>query len=464
MDASSTAAIAVEDLRGRVRGAVATPGDPDYDALRACWNRSYDQRPDVIVEAADADDVVAALAWAHTHALPVAVQSTGHGAGTTIDAGLLLKTSRLDDVTVDADARTATVGAGARWSDVLEKTALHGLAPLLGFSAGVGVVGYTLGGGLGWLGRAYGMAVDSVRALDVVTPDGRRVSTTPTEEPDLFWALRGAGAAFGAVVAIELSLVEPGPLTGGTIFYPGERATEVIAAYADWTSTLPETVTSSVAILRVPPDPAIPAPLRGRTVVMIGLCAIADPVETDRLLAPIRALGEPIADLVRPLGVGELGEVAMDPTDPMPTWGHADLVEDLTPEIQALLAGTAEGEQPLAVVEARQLGGAFAREREPSAAARPQAGFVFHAEAVAPPGPQGEPARQAIQALADAIGPHAQPGLPPSFIGEAEPGADHTALCFSPATRARLITLQRRYDPDRRFRFGRVVVAPEWGA
>ena len=454
-------AAAVQELRDQLEGTLATPADAAYDALRASWNLTFDQLPAIVVEAADEDDVVAALGFAHEQRLTVAVQSTGHGAGLTCDGGLLLRTGRLREVAVDPLLRVARIGAGARWSDVLPATAPHGLAPLLGFNAHVGVVGYTLGGGLGWLSRRHGLAVDSVRALDVVLPDATHVRVTRATEPDLFWALRGGASNFGVVVALELELVEAPALFGGLVLYPGARAAEAIAAYAEWVEGAPEEVTSSIAVIRFPPLPDVPEPLRGVTAVAIGACAQCEPAAAEALLAPLRALPEPLADLFRPLPIEELGAIAMDPVDPMPAAGHAEVVGALTPELQALLAATAEGERPLVVVELRHLGGALERPAD-GPIPRPAGDFLFHAETVAPPGPAGEAARGELARLAQAIAPHVAGPPVPSFLGELETGPERLKRAFPAATRARLGRLKARYDPDDRFRYGRPIPA-SWG-
>lgn len=456
-------ATAVQELRAQLAGTLATSADAAYDALRACWNLTFEQRPALVVEAADEDDVVAALGFAFEQRLAVAVQSTGHGAGVTCDGGLLLRTGRLREVAVDPRSRTARIGAGARWSDVLPATAPHGLAPLLGFNPHVGVVGYTLGGGLGWLSRRHGLAVDSVRALDVVLPDATHVRVTPATEPDLFWALRGGAASFGVVVALELELVAAPALFGGLVLYPGARAAEAIAAYADWVERAPEEVTSSIAVIRFPPLPQVPEPLRGVTAVAIGACAQCEPAAAEELLAPLRSLPEPLADLFRPLGIAELGAIAIDPVDPMPAAGHAEVVGALTPQLQALLARTAEGERPLTVVELRHLGGALAR---PGAAdgpiPRPAGDFLFHAETVVPPGPGGVAARGELARLAEALAPHVAGPPLPSFLGELETGPERLERAFPPAARARLGRLKASYDPDDRFRHGRPIPR-SWG-
>ncbi|MDO8189501.1 FAD-binding oxidoreductase [Conexibacter sp. JD483] len=451
-------ATAVHELRGQLEGTLATPADAGYDALRASWNLTFEQRPALVVEAADGDDVVAALGFAHEQQLPVAVQSTGHGTGVACDGGLLLRTGRLTQVEVDPVLRIARIGAGARWTDVLPLTAAHGLAPLLGFNPHVGVVGYTLGGGLGWLARRHGLAVDSVRALDVVLPDATHLRVTAAAEPDLFWALRGGASAFGVVVALELELIETPELFGGMVLYPGARAAEAIAAYADWAATAPEEVTSSVAVVRFPPLPEVPEPLRGLTAVSIAACVQRDAAAAEALLAPLRTLGAPLAGSFRPLLPEDLGTIAMDPVDPMPAAGHAEVVATLTPELQALLAETAEGERPLVIAELRHLGGALARAgADAGPIPRPAGEFLFHAETVVPPGPAGAAAHAELARLAQALAPHVAGPPLPSFLGELETGPERLEQAFPAATRARLGRLKARYDPDERFRFGRPV-------
>ena len=453
----AAAAAELGALRTQLDGALATPDEPAYDALRASWNLTFDQRPAVVVEAAGADDVVAALGFAQQHALPVAVQATGHGAAVPCVGGLLIRTGRMREVAVDPARRIARIGAGARWTDVLPETALHGLAPLIGFNPHVGVVGCALGGGLGWLGRRHGLAVDSVHALDVVLPDARRTRVTAEREPDLFWALRGGAGGFGVVVAIELRLVSAPQLFGGSVLYPGERAAEVLAAYGRWIEELSEEVTSALAVVRLPPLPQVPEPLRGRTLVSVSACALADPRRAAALLAPMRELSEPVADRFRPLSIEQLGEVALEPADPMPAVGHAAIVPALTAEVAALVAGTAAGQQPFARVELRHLGGAFARPGAPCALARPDGELLLHAEAVTPPGAAGAAARAALRALAARLEPLATATVPPGFLGELETGPERVARAFPSESRWRLGALKRDLDPDWRFRFGRPI-------
>ena len=198
----------VEHLRARLAGAVSAPGDLDWDAARAAWNLAVDQRPVLVAVPADADEVVAVVAFAREHGLRVTAQATGHNASAiaTLEDTVLLKTSALRDVEIDAERRRARVGAGVLWAEVTGPASEHGLAPLAGSSPDVGVAGFTLGGGLSWLSRRHGLACNSVIAIEAVTADGRVVRADRETEPDLFWALRGGGGSFAVVTAIELAL------------------------------------------------------------------------------------------------------------------------------------------------------------------------------------------------------------------------------------------------------------------
>ncbi len=208
-------------LRAAVTGPVLTAADADFEAEGGGYNLAVSHRPDVIVAATSAADVVATVGWAAEHGLPVAVQATGHGVTERMADGVLLKTSRMQDVEIDPERRTARIGAGVRWKTVLAQSVPHGLAGLCGSSSDVGVVGFTLGGGLPILGRAYGFAADRVRSIDVVTPDAQLRTVDADHEPELFEVLRGGKGNFGVVTALEFELVEMPEFYGGGLMYPG---------------------------------------------------------------------------------------------------------------------------------------------------------------------------------------------------------------------------------------------------
>jgi hypothetical protein len=355
----------VEALRSQLTGSVVTPADEDWDEARQAWNLAVDQRPALVALAETAQDVAAVVGYAAENRLQVAPQGTGHNAIAlgSLDDTILLKTSRMRGVTIDAQARTARAEAGVIWIEVVEAAARHGLASLAGSSPDVGVVGYTLGGGLSWLGRKHGLAANNVVAVELVTADGRLVRATRDEEPDLFWAVRGGGGAFGVVTAIEFRLFPIEEVYAGVLWFPFERAADVLHAWRDFVEAgTPDELTTVGRLLQLPPLPVIPEPVRGKSFVILEAIYLGDEAEGARLLEPLRALG-PVLDTVATIPVEALAHLHMDPEEPVPGAGDGDLLAELTPEaIDAVVAAAGPGSgSSLLGVELRQLGGAIAR-------------------------------------------------------------------------------------------------------
>ena len=268
-------------------------GDAGFDLLRSGFNLAVVHDSEMVVEATSAVDVVAAVKIASQSGLPVAVMNTGHGASVAAGGGVLIRVGAMDGVVVDPSRRWARVGGGASWRDVIEAAAPHGLAPLNGSSPHVGAVGYTLGGGVGLLARRFGFAADHVRAMDVVTADGRfrRVCAEGGSDAGLFWGLRGAGANFGVVTAMEIDLFPVPVLLGGEMCFAAEACGEVLATYASWAAQVPETMASSVMVLGYPDDPALPHQLRDRhiTHVRVAYCG-DDPSEGQAWLQMLQSI------------------------------------------------------------------------------------------------------------------------------------------------------------------------------
>ena len=292
-----------------ITGPVLRPADAGYAAEIAAFNTAVTRRPGIVVGAESEDDVVTAVAGAGADGLPVGVKGAGHGSTADPAAPVLLSTRRLDAVTVDPRARTARVGSGATWAQVVAAAAPHGLTALTPSSTRVGVAGYTLGGGLGLLGRRYGFAADHLRRLRLVTADGRPHEIDADRAPELHWALRGAGrSGFGVVTELEFALFPLTRLYGGGIVWPAAAAADVLHAWREWAPTLPDEAGTSVALLRVPRDAGWPAPLHDRTVVHVRFTgADVDAVSGDALLAALRTVGTPLLD--------EVGELSLTATD-----------------------------------------------------------------------------------------------------------------------------------------------------
>ncbi|GGM19192.1 FAD-binding oxidoreductase [Nakamurella endophytica] len=402
---------AVRALRSAVAGPVLVPDDPDYTAEVAGFDLAVRHRPDAAVGAASGADVVATLQLATAHGLPVAVVGTGHADIPELDGGVLLTTRRLAGVTVDAEQRTARVGAGTRWREVVAAADAVGLAAICGSAPDVGAVGLLLGGGHGPVGRTYGICSDRVRSLEVVLPQARApLTVTADAEPDLFFALRGGKHDLGVVTAVTVGLVERPEMQAGGWYFDAADIPQVLATYRTWVTsgTVPDTVTTSVALLRPPDLPTVPEPLRGRSVVHLRAAVVGTPQQADELLAPLRSAGTPVAGGFGPLPYGRIGEIHRDPVLPSAHAGGGLLLDDLTEDTVAALldrAGPAV-RAPLGIVEIRHLGGAFAVPVDDAVAGRDAAFGVWASSRPIPDGPDGRtdgPARTAAAAAVRAV-------------------------------------------------------------
>jgi hypothetical protein len=355
------AGAALRDLGDRIQGQVVLPTDDGWDAARQAWNLAVDQRPVVVVYPESADDVAAAVRLAAESGLRVAFNAGGHNAG-PIDWSrdtLLMKTERMAGIEIDAAARRARVEAGALSKPLAVAAGEHGLAYLAGTSPNVGVLGYALGGGLSWLIRAFGLACNSIVAAEVVLADGRRLRTDRDTEPELFWGLRGGGGNLAAVTAIELELVPVAEIYAGALFWPIERASEILDAWRAWIETVPEACESFGRLLQLPDVPFLPDGVRGRSFVLVEAAFIGGDADGAALVQRLRDLG-PEIDTIATMPASELSVVNMDPDDPLPYSGEGILLNDLPP---AAIDGMVEAfvGSPLLHVEVRHLGGAAAR-------------------------------------------------------------------------------------------------------
>src|SRR4051794_22213880 len=354
-------------LRALSCGAVVSPADSGYDEARAAWNLAADQRPAAVAIPENESDIAYAVAHARETGLRVSVQGTGHNPLPLGDmsGSLLIRTHHMRQVDIDPSAHRARVQAGAIWSDVSGPAGAHGLAPLSGSSPDVGVVGYSLGGGIGYLGRKHGIAANSVTAIELVTPDGEQVRVDASHDPDLFWALRGGGGNFGVVTAMEFKLYPVSALYGGWLAWPWEQSHEVISRWAEWTRTTPDEITSMVRILQLPPFPDIPEIVRGRQLVAVSAAILGSREDGEWLLGPLRDL-KPEIDTFAELPLARLSHLHGDPEHPVPGLSDTRMIDDLSPSAVDTFvekagpdAGTA-----LLVAELRQMGGAFARSGE----------------------------------------------------------------------------------------------------
>lgn len=343
---------------------IVLPDDPNWNEARRAWNLAADQRPAAVALPESERDVKAVVRWARDRGLRVAPQGTGHSALAlgSLAHTVLLKTERMRDLEIDPYRQRARVQAGVLWGEVTDAAAEHGLAALAGSSPDVGVVGYSLGGGISWLGRRFGVAANHVTAIELVNADGELVRADADNHPDLFWALRGGGGSFGVVTALEFSLFQLAQVYAGSLFFPLERGAEVLTTWRRWVEHVPEEVTSLGRFLQFPPIPDIPEPLRGGSFAVVEAASLLGKDDTDELLQPLRDVG-PALDTFTNMPVNELKRVHMDPDHPVSGSGNGMLLSDFDNDaVDALVrtAGAGSG-SPLISVEVRHLGGALAR-------------------------------------------------------------------------------------------------------
>lgn len=383
---------ALRELAGDLSGSIVVPGDDDWNDARQAWNLAVDQQPAAVALPETADDVAAIVRAAADLGLRVAAQTTGHNAGplsnAPLDDTILLRTSAMRGVTIDAENRCARVEAGAVWAEVVEPAARVGLAALAGSAADVGVAGYVLGGGLSWLARAKGLAANHVLAFEVVTADGERRTVDAEHDAELFWALRGGGGDFAVVTAIHLRLFPITSVQAGALLWPAERAEAVLSAWRQWTRTVPDELTSVGRILHLPPMPELPPHLAGRSLVAIEAVSLLDAELTAALLAPLRALA-PEIDTFHETPMTDLHLLHMDPPGPVPGMGDGMLLETVDADaLAAMVEATGAGSgTALLSMELRHLGGALSPDRAPAdggAVAAFDAEFAAFAVGIAP--------------------------------------------------------------------------------
>jgi hypothetical protein len=426
-------------------------GENAYESLRSGFNVAVTHDPDVIVDAARPADVVGAVTLAVDEGLTVAVMNTGHGPSLEADGGVLIRTGRMKRVTVDAARRTARVEAGASWRDVIDTSAPHGLAPLNGSSPHVGAVGYTLGGGVGLLARRFGFAADHVREMDLVTADGRLRRVSADTDVDLFWALRGAGANFGVVTAMEIDLFPVTELLGGELCFAAESCDAVLETYAEWAAEVPETMASSVMMLRYPDDPAMPPDLKGRHITHVRLAYSGEDLSDGEMwLRPWRQIDGCVLDTVGRMPYRDVGSIHHEPVDePVPAFDRNILLRDVDHSAVEVLCEHAgpDADAPF-LVELRAWGGALSRPAAvPNAVFGRDARFSLLAISDA-----ALESRSRRDDLLDAMGAWGTGGNALNFAGVDDASAGRVRQSYDDAAFERLRRIKTDHDPHNRFR------------
>lgn len=424
------------------------PGDADYETARLAWNLSARQNPAAIVQPETAAEVAAAVRAARAAGLRVSAQATGHNAVPLGDLSdtVLIRTGRMRRSAIDPVRRIARAEAGSQWQDVVDPASPMGLSMLHGSAPDIGIVGYSLGGGVGWQARLRGLAANSLTAVELVTADGEQVRVDRDNDPDLFWALRGGGGNFGVVTAVEFRLY---PLSGayaGWLIFPWERSRDVLARWAEWTLDAPEEVTSIGRILQLPPLEMIPEPLRGRNIVVVETAFLGDEESGRRLLAPLRELG-PEMDTFAMVPPHALARLHMDPEDPMPGMGDQAMVDRFDRDaVEAFVevAGPGSG-SPLMSVEMRHLGGAVGRPApDGGALSHIDAGYIGFGVSVVMTPEMGVAIDAQLRRFVAAMEPF---GHGRQYLNFAESPTD-AASFYDRTAYDRLRDIRRRVDPD----------------
>ncbi len=444
----------VQELRESVDGEVVAPSDAAYAEACKVWNGAHDRRPALVVRCANAGDVATAVGFARSNDLLIAVRGGGHSiAGfSTCDNGIVIDLSQMNDVRVDPAARRATVGGGAVWADVDNETQPHSLATTGGLVSSTGVAGFTLGGGIGWTMRKFGLACDNLVAADVVTADGRIIRASESENSDLLWGLRGGGGNFGIVTQFEFELHPLGPMVyAGPIFYPAEAAHELLHTFRDWAVVAPDEITAIVNLTTAPPLPVIPAEWHGKKVAAF-IATSSGPIDAgESLVGAFRTVGEPIADLLGPMPYQAI-QTLIDPLweKGIHAYFKATNLARLDDElIDRLCKLHLEAPGPQCEIHVHQMGGALARVPE-GATAFAERSMPFLLNAVtgwrdpADTESHTEWTRDVIEAAEDASTGRAYV----NFLGDPNGGRSS----YGDETYARLVALKNVYDPTNVFR------------
>jgi FAD/FMN-containing dehydrogenase len=436
-------------LSERVRGLVLDAHDPRFAPEIAAFNTAVVHAPALVVAVESADDVVAAVGVAAEHGLRVRVQATGHGAHVPITDGMLISTRRLDRVVIDPEARTATIGGGARWAAVIAAAAPHGLAPVTGSSVTVGVAGYLLGGGVGPLARSHGFSSDYLSGLKLVTGTGQLIQVDAQQNADLFWALRGGKNGLGVVTEVHLRLVELRTLYAGALFFAEEQIEPVLRGWVDWTAQAHPHVTTSVALMHLPPLEAIPAPLRGRRLLGLRFAYPGALQEGERLAAPLRALAPVHLDALGALPAAEVARIHNDPPAPGPSWTTGRLLDGIDQDFASRLLEQAgpRTQAPFVAVEVRHLGEATRREVAGGCAVSGRTSSFTLGIVGVNPALLAEVIPAAAARLLEAVRPWTSPLTNVNLSGDPHT-PEEIARTWPAATLARLREIRRRHDPQ----------------
>lgn len=436
--------VALRALQDQLTGTLVLPDDPDYEAARRPWNLAIEQHPAAVAVPADTDDLRALLTAARESGLRLAVQPSGHGASGDLNGAVLVRMRAFDDLEIDAGGGILRVGSGVRWGAVVDALEGSGWVAPAGTSPVVSVAGYTLGGGHSWFSRTAGLGSDNLRAAWVLRTDGTHERVDDETDPDLLWALRGAGGLVGIVTALEIDLVRAPDVWGANLTFDVADAPAVVRAVRDLAASAPSTLNVFVNSMRMPDAPQLPEEIRGRSFLTVQALSTDGP--QDELIGAVRRAGTVRRDITGPTSPAALAAASNEPTDPTPGRGASvalTALDDAT--IDALLEFRELPEQwPIMGIDIRMLGGALDAPRRPGFASLESVGWLLHALAPVIPGVPTAPGDASVAAFRNLSAPFAAPRTVPTFL---EPGQslDH---CGTADDVARLRELRATFDPE----------------
>lgn len=446
---------AMQILASHVRGELILPGDSAYEAKRQVWSGAFDSHPAGIVQCLDAEDVKAAVNFAREQAMPLSIRSGGHSMSghSTNDNGLVIDLSAMKAINVDPLQRTARLEPGLTSGELTKGLQPYGLALTMGDTASVGVGGLLLGGGIGWMVRAYSLAIDQLRAVELVTADGQLLRASADENPELFWGLRGGGGNFGVATAFEVNLHPGGTVLGGIIFYeaPEGEAERILQEYVRLATAAPDGLSTEAMLILAPPAPFIPADKQGTPVVAIVVCYTGDLSEGEQVVAPLRQLAPPLADLIAPMPyssifafveVGEIRGLQQHLRSQFFETLSEEMVHTLVEAAQSVLSAET-------LVQIRVLGGAMSRvSNDATAFAHHDKQGILIVDHFGPLSLDSADLAARTQQIIQAVAPYAS-GVYVGFLGDE--GEQRIREAYTPATYARLVALKNRYDPTNLF-------------
>jgi hypothetical protein len=446
----------LQALRAQLQGAALVPDDEGYTAASQVWDAAtFNQHPTLVVLPVISADVLAAVTFAREHNLPIAVQGGGHGHPCPADGALLINFARMAEVQIFPKTASARIEAGAKAGTVVQAAYPYSLAPLNGFAPNVGIVGYLLGGGVGWLTRQYGAGAVSIRSAELVTADGRLLQVNENSHPDLFWGLRGGGGNFGVITALECALYPVKDVFGGQVTYPLTEGKNVLNTYLKWAKTIPDELTSALRIVHFPPRPNLPPALRGASIIQVLACYNGKAKAGEGWLNPMRSLGTPLLDTFGPLPYSQIATIANDPVEapPLLSYTESAAFQDFSPnEIETLFETVSNPTSGLFMAEIRHVGGALARQPEDAMPfGLQQAAFYLGLLTMAPTPDLLTHGKGSITTLLQALKPGTTGELLTNLAGNASP--ELTRAAYSPANYQRLVALKNKYDPQNVFRF-----------